>query len=74
MNYGTKQIKLFVYAGDHPPPHCHLVRADKSVTRVALPSLIILSGLPLSKDERSLVLVKMEILCTAFDSLNPTNR
>ncbi len=71
MNFGTAHIKIHVYSNDHPPPHCHLRRKGGKETRVAIPSLLILTGPDLSKEEEDLILDKLEILCDEFDQLNP---
>ena len=71
MNFGTKHIKIFVYAEDHPPPHCHVVRTDKSVTRVVLPTLKELTGAPLSRIEKDLILKRLDEICEAYDEKNP---
>jgi len=70
LNLGTRDIKIFVYPGDHPPPHCH-VRRKESETRVAIPSMMILSGPELSKKEEEMVLSRLDKLCAEFDKLNP---
>jgi len=71
MNFGTAHIKIFVYADDHPPPHCHLLRKDGTETRVAIPTMIILTGPKLSKKEENLVLDNLDALCDEFERLNP---
>lgn len=71
MNFGTKHLKLKIYPGDHPPPHCHLERADETVTRVAIPTMIILSGPQLSRVERNLIMDNIEKLCNYYDEINP---
>lgn len=71
MNFGTRHIKIFVYGGDHPPPHCHLLRKNGVETRVAIPTMIILTGPKLSKTEENLILDKLEELCDEFETLNP---
>ncbi|WP_217601980.1 DUF4160 domain-containing protein [Chitinophaga sp. GbtcB8] len=71
MNFGTKHVKIKIYAGDHPPPHCHVERADGTVTRVTLPTFIILTGPPLSKGEREMIEDKLDELCDYFDQMNP---
>lgn len=71
MKFGTKHIKIYVYTNDHPPPHCHVRRKNGTETRVAIPSLVILSGDDLSKEEENLVLENLEKLCDEFERLNP---
>ncbi len=71
MNFGTKHVRVMVYAGDHPPPHCHVVRKDGSETRVIIPTLIILTGSKLTREERDLIIEKLDELCDEFDKLNP---
>ena len=73
MNFGNKHIKIKVYANDHPPPHCHLIRTDGSVTRVALPTLLILTGLELSRSEKEMILEKIDKICAEYEKLNPNN-
>lgn len=71
MNFGTSHIKIKIYAGDHPPPHCHVERTNGVVTRVTLPLLLLLTGPPLSKVEKDLVLDRLDDLCDYYDQLNP---
>jgi Domain of unknown function (DUF4160) len=71
MNFGTKHVKIKIYPGDHPPPHCHVIRANGVVTRVELPTMRVLSGPPLSKQEVELVLDNMDDLADYYDQLNP---
>jgi len=70
MNFGTKHFKILVYAGDHPPPHCHVIRKGVE-TRVVIPTLSILSGPELSKKEERRVLKSLDAMCNEFDRLNP---
>ncbi len=72
MNFGTRKIKIHVYAGDHNPPHCHVTRGGRE-TRVAIPTLVVLTGPQLSKEERNLVISKMDELCQEFEKLNPNH-
>lgn len=71
MNFGTKHIKIKIYPDDHPAPHCHIERSNGEVTRVLIPTLIILSGPSLSKVETNLVLDRLDDLCDYFDQLHP---
>lgn len=59
-----------VYSADHPPPHCHVLRGGKE-TRVVIPTLTILSGPKLSKEEEQMILDKLDDMCDEFDKLNP---
>lgn len=70
MNFGTEHVKIFVYADDHPPPHCHVIRRGIE-TRVTVPALLILSGPKLNRMEESMILDQIELLCAEFDKLNP---
>lgn len=70
MNFGTKHIKIMIYAADHPPPHCHVIRKGVE-TRVVIPTLEILTGPKLTKEEEAMILEKIEDLCDAFDKFNP---
>jgi len=71
MNYGNSKVKVFIYADDHPPPHCHVRRGNGIVTRVILPTLEILSGPSLSRSEKELLIDKLDDLCEAYDQKNP---
>lgn len=70
MNFGTKHVKIFIYPGDHPPPHCHVLRGGIE-TRVAIPTLLILSGPKLNKVEEEMILDQLDEMCAEFDRLNP---
>jgi hypothetical protein len=70
MNFGTKHVKILIYPGDHPPPHCHVIRRGIE-TRVVIPTLLILSGPKLSKIEECMILNKLDKMCAEFDRLNP---
>ncbi|WP_414692241.1 DUF4160 domain-containing protein [Pedobacter sp. CFBP9032] len=70
MNFGDSKVKIFIYANDHPPPHCHVI-INKVETRVILPTLEILSGPKLTKEALDLLLEKLDDLCDTFDHYNP---
>jgi hypothetical protein len=71
MKFGTAHLKIRVYSNDHPPPHCHLLRKNGNETRIAIPSLLILTGPKLSREEEDLILNCLDELCFEFDKLNP---
>jgi hypothetical protein len=73
MNFGNKHIKIKVYANDHPPPHCHLIRSDGSVIRFALPTLVILTGPELTRIEKEMILKSIDKICAEYEKLNPDN-
>lgn len=64
-------FRILIYDNDHPPPHCHIRRSDGTETRVAIPSLKILTGCALSKTEKATLLDQIDELCDKFDELNP---
>lgn len=70
-NFGTATIQIKVLNGDHPPPHCHVRMADGTVTRLAIPSLQILTGPKLSRQAMDLVYEKLEEICAEYDRINP---
>ena len=55
MNYGNKEIGIYINYEDHPPPHVH-VRRSGTETRVVIPTLRILSGSALSTKEQNLII------------------
>lgn len=71
MNYGTEVIGIYIRFGDHPPPHIHVRRGGQE-SRVAIPTLKVLTGPPLSKTERELIIDKLDFLCDEYDRINPT--
>ena len=69
-------IAVYVYnevGQPHKMPHCH-VRNPDSETVVALPSLTVIVGAPLSKSVRELLLATFEELCNCWDELNPEEK
>lgn len=70
MNFGNRHIKIHVYVDDHPPPHCHVLRSGVE-TRVAIPSMLVLSGPKLDRQEVTMVMNVLDELCDEFDRLNP---
>jgi hypothetical protein len=70
MNYGNREIGIYINYDDHPPPHIH-VRRNGTETRVVIPTLRILSGPALSANERHLVIQNMDFLCDEYDRINP---
>jgi len=70
MNYGNEVIGIYIRYEDHPPPHIHVRRRGRE-TRVAIPTLKILTGPQLSKTERELIIEKLDFLCEEYDRINP---
>ncbi len=70
MNYGNDVIGIYIRFGDHPPPHIHVRRGGQE-TRVAIPTLKILTGITLSKVERELIIEQLDFLCDEYDRINP---
>jgi len=70
MNYGNKEIGIYINYEDHPPPHVH-VRRGGIETRVVIPTLRILSGPGLSIKEQNLIIQNMDTLCDEYDRINP---
>ncbi|MFP9097928.1 DUF4160 domain-containing protein [Flavobacterium sp. RHBU_24] len=64
-------LRILIYDNDHPPPHCHLRRSDGSESRVAIPSLKVMTGPALSKKEKEAILDQLDELCDKFDQFNP---
>jgi hypothetical protein len=42
--FSTGSWKITMYAGDHNPPHFHIVTRDRMEAQVALATLIVLRG------------------------------
>jgi hypothetical protein len=64
-----KSFKVYVYANDHLPPHCHVRYKDGSETSIDLPLLIPRYGATISKEIEEMLELNIDKLCNAWDKL-----
>lgn len=62
---------IYVYAGDHPPPHCHVFWAGDKQALVDLRSLKVIAGDALPRAGAALVQAHLNVLLAAWQRLNP---
>ncbi len=62
---------VYIYKGDHPPPHCHVrIKGGKDIS-VDLPLLDPRYGESISREVETFLLENLDALCKAWDQLNP---
>lgn len=64
---------VYVYpevGGQHKLPHCHIRWGENSIA-VALPSLVVVAGGALPRDARAVLTENLDLICAAWDELNP---
>lgn len=64
-------FKVYVYANDHPPPHCHVVFTDGTSISVNIPLIKPMYGATISKEVKNAIEEVLDTICDAWDSLNP---
>jgi len=67
-------FKVYVYANDHPPPHCHVVLRDGSNISVDIPLIIPRYGETITKEVKEEIEDNIEELYSAWDKFNPNER
>lgn len=65
------QFSVWVYANDHPPPHCHIRRNDGDEIVVTLPLMEPLYGGELTKKEFQAIQDNIDTLLIAWEAYNP---
>jgi hypothetical protein len=63
-------FKIYVYADDHPPPHCHVRYNDGSEMSIDLPLLKPRYGETISKEVEKILKLNLDELCEAWEKLN----
>lgn len=71
MNIGNRLFRIRVYAGDHPPPHCHVRWSDGSESLVEIPNVRVIAGKKLTKEAESMIREHIDEICDEYDLLNP---
>lgn len=67
----TDAYGVYIYAGDHPPPHCHVRWHGENEVVVSLPNLQSLYGDGVPSQVREFLLENLDKLCEEWDRLNP---
>ncbi len=62
---------VYVYARDHPPPHCHVYWKGDRAALVDLMTLQPIAGDRLPRQGKALVRANVAALQAAWDQLNP---
>ena len=64
-------FSIYVYARDHPPPHCHVYWDGDKIALVELLSMTVIGGDRLPRRGRALVRTNVAVLREAWSRLNP---
>lgn len=68
---GTYAVYVYrEYDQPHKMPHCH-VRSTGADSVVALPTLQVIVGPPLTRKMRELLISSLDEICDGWDELNP---
>lgn len=62
---------VYVYAADHPPPHCHVFWAGDKQAQVDLGSITVIAGDSVPRAGLKLVRAHRDELLAAWQRLNP---
>ncbi len=62
---------VYVYARDHPPPHCHVYWKADRASMVDLMTLQVIAGDRLPRQGKALVRANVAALLAAWNRLNP---
>lgn len=68
---GTERFSAYIYAMDHPPPHCHIRLRDGSEVCVTIPLMEPLYNGNLTRDLREEIEDRLDELTAAWDRLHP---
>ncbi len=63
-------FSIYIYANDHPPPHCHVRYKDGSDTSVDIPLVVPRYGATISKEVEAVIENNLEKICDAWETLN----
>ena len=69
-----KIFSVYVYANDHPPPHCHVRFKDGSEISVDLPLILPRYGVTISKEVEEILELNLDKLCTVWEKLNQSKK
>lgn len=69
--FNNNRLKIYVYAGDHPPPHCHVVFRDGNSASIDIPLIEARYGYKLSVEVRDIIEINLDKICEAWEKLNP---
>ena len=62
---------VHIYDEDHPPPHCHIIYADKKIVVAGLPFLNALYGGKVDRKLKRFLNDNLEFLTTEWDARHP---
>ena len=63
-------VVVYIYPGDHPPPHCHVRYRSGKELRVTIPFLDVLTGGRMEKRVRRLLRNNIDLLVQEWENLN----
>ena len=64
-------FNVYVYAKDHPPPHCHVFWGGDKESAVSLTALGVIAGDPLPRPAVDLIRAHLQESIAAWQRLNP---
>jgi len=65
------QFSVYIYAGQVPPPHCHLRFYDGNDILLSIPNFKVLGGEnTLDEDIINILLDNLDYICNKWDELN----
>ena len=68
---GNSKFNLYIYAKDHPPPHCHVRYSNGEDVSVDIPTIEPRFGATISAEVFTEIEKYLDDLCNAWDQLNP---
>ncbi|MDD5363541.1 MAG: DUF4160 domain-containing protein [Ignavibacteria bacterium] len=68
---GNKNFNIYIYPDEHPPPHCHVRLNDDTEISVDIPLIEVRYGKTITKAIKVAIEDNIDILCDAWEELNP---
>ncbi len=69
--YSTSYFGIYVWGGDHPPPHCHVRFTDGSIVSVTIPLMEPMYGATISSELRRAIEDNLDTIADRWDALHP---
>ena len=61
---------VYVYANEHPPPHCHLRYGNGDDISVLLPTMVPMYGAVIDKKDKEFLVKNIKIITDAWEKYN----
>ena len=61
------RYKVYIYANDHNPPHCHVICSDGEEQLITIPDLKVLIGADLNRQVKNLLIENLEKMIIIWD-------